>query len=48
MAGKAKFAVVTKPDRDAEFEKLLRQSAEHLKTRRPQLVPRPLSSKTQD
>lgn len=43
MSAKPKLAVVKQLDYEAEFEKLLRQSAEYLKTRRPQLVPKPRS-----
>jgi hypothetical protein len=40
MSAKLKLAVVKQLEYEAEFEKLLRQSAEYLKTRRPQLVPK--------
>ena len=43
MSGK-KLSVVKKPPSESEFEMLLRQTAEFMKTRRPQLVRKPSST----
>ena len=38
MSAKSKLAVVKKSDPEAEFEALLRRTADYLKSRGPQLV----------
>lgn len=40
MSAKQKLAVVKKSDYESEFEALLRQTAEFMKSRRPQIVPK--------
>jgi hypothetical protein len=40
LSAQQKLAVVKKYDHESEFETLLRQTAEFMKTRRPQIVPK--------